>query len=183
VTRKAPHEIDPRHDERRALLRAIGAVLLGLGVVLTAIGLISFFSSFGTFQPPRYFWAAFLGLPLIVVGLAIIRLGYLGAFFRYFSGEVTPVARDTFNAMAEGAQPGVETVAHAVGRGLAAGFGATAPAGEATIRCASCGAPNPSSAQFCNQCGTTLQRSACPNCGAGVPAGAQVCVHCGKAIG
>src|SRR5262245_42110027 len=96
---EAPREIDPRHQETRAVMRLLGPSVLGLGVVFTAVGMISFFSAFGTFQSPRYFWAAFVGLPLIAIGLHITQLGYLGAIFRYFSGEMAPVAKDSINTM------------------------------------------------------------------------------------
>jgi ribosomal protein L40E len=179
---KSPPPIDPRHERSQALLRFLGPLVLGLGVVLTAIGLISFFASFRTFEPPRYFWAALIGLPLIGIGAAITRLGYLGAFFRYFSGEVTPVARDTFNTMAEGTQSGVETVARALGRGLSSGMGGNILPEPGTILCRRCEAPNPSHARFCNQCGTALQGSTCTECGAAMVPGAQFCNQCGKPV-
>jgi ribosomal protein L40E len=177
---KKPPVIDPHHQETQALLRLIGPIVLGLGVVLTAIGLISFFSSLGTFEPPRYFWAAFVGLPLIAVGLGITKLGYLGAFFRYFSGEVTPVAEDTFNRIAEGTQEGVETLAQALGRGFTAGSRATTPPEQDLLSCDHCDAPNPAGAQFCSQCGTALKAKICPNCGATLKPIARFCSQCGK---
>ena len=139
-------EIDPHHHKSRILLRLFGPLVVILGVVLTVIGLISFFSSFGTFQPPRYFWATIVGLPLIGIGLAISRFGYLGEIFRYVSREVTPVARDTFNTMAEGTRPGVETMAHAMGRGLTTAMNGDNLAGSGAIPCGRCHASNPADA-------------------------------------
>jgi hypothetical protein len=180
---KSPAPIDPRHQQVQAVLRSLGPVVLGLGVICAAIGLISFFSALGTFEPPRYFWAVFVGFPLIAIGAAMTRMGYLGAVFRYFSGEVTPVARDTFNAMAEGTHSGVETVAQALGRGLASGMGANVLPEPGCIQCRRCQAPNPSHARFCNQCGTALQGSTCTACGAAMAPGALFCNHCGKPVG
>jgi hypothetical protein len=180
---KMNREIDPHHQRTQAVLRLFGPVVLVTGVICTAIGLISFFSSFGTFEPPRYFWAAIIGLPLIGIGLAITNLGYLGAYFRYFSREVTPVATDTFNTMSEKVGPGLETIAHAAGRGFATGFGTNLPAQEQTVACAHCEAPNHLDAKFCNQCGTALKGGACPDCGAALAAGSRFCNHCGKAAG
>ena len=180
---KPPSPIDPRHQQIQGALRVFGPVVLGLGVIFAAIGLISFFSAFGTFQPPRYFWAVFVGFPLIAIGAGMTRLGYLGAAFRYFSGEVTPVARDTFNAMAEGTHSGVETVAQALGRGLSSGMRGNILPEPAIIRCRRCEAPNPPHARFCNQCGTELQGATCTACGAAMAQGARFCNQCGKPVG
>jgi hypothetical protein len=175
-------QLDPRHRRTQAWLRTLGPVVLGLGGVFTAVGLFSFFSSFGTFEPPRHFWAAFIGLPLIAVGLALTRLGYLGAFYGYFFREVSPVAQDTFNTMAEGTRQGVQTMAHAVGRGLAAGMGGGVPSAPETFPCERCQAPNPEHARFCNQCGTALKNRVCPGCGAALAPTTRFCSECGKPI-
>ena len=153
------------------------------GLVLTAIGLISFFSAFGTFQPPRYFWAAILGLPMIGIGVALTRLGYLGEIFRYLSGEVAPVARDTFNTMAEGTRQGVETMAHAVGRGLSTVMNEGAPPEPETVLCHRCDASNTGDSKFCNQCGAELENPSCPGCGARLTSTARFCNQCGKPVG
>jgi ribosomal protein L40E len=144
--------------------------------------MISFFSSFGTFEPPRYFWAAFLGLPLLVIGLGLTRFGYLGAILRYFSGEVAPVAKDTFNHMAHGTAEGVETLAQALSRGLAGGGRAASHPDEASISCGQCTTLNPASAQFCSRCGAALVSKACPDCGASLAPDARFCGQCGKAV-
>ncbi len=51
-----------------SILRLFGAVIVGIGVALTLVGSISLFSSWGTIGGSRYYWAAFLGLPLIARG-------------------------------------------------------------------------------------------------------------------
>src|SRR5579864_9225306 len=106
--------IDPRHSATRTVLRILGPCLAGIGLVLTVIGVASFFSSFGTFEPPRYFWCAFVGLPLLFIGIALSMAGFYGSFARYFFGEAAPVVKDTFNYMAEGTRGGVRTTAHAL---------------------------------------------------------------------
>ena len=45
--------IDPQHDDIRSLLRFVGPSVVFVGLIFTLIGIGSFFSSFGTFQPPR----------------------------------------------------------------------------------------------------------------------------------
>jgi hypothetical protein len=146
-------KIDPKHSDVRSLLRVVGPILAGIGLLLTFIGMVSFFASFGSFQPPRYFWCAFLGLPLLGVGLAISKLAFLGAFVRYISGETSPVAKDTLNYLAQGTQDGVKTLATAVGKGLASGMGGAESEG---VRCGKCQQVNDADARFCESCGASL---------------------------
>jgi hypothetical protein len=143
-------QIDPKHAATRRVLRTAGPGLAGLGLVLVLIGMVNFFSSFGSFESPRYFWCAFLGLPLLFVGTVLCMLGFLGPFSRYVLGEAAPVQKDTFNYMAEGTQAGVRTIATAVGEGFSAG--------RPVVRCQSCGHANGAGAKFCNNCGAPLTR-------------------------
>jgi hypothetical protein len=108
----------PHHESTRKALRLWGPIVAGIGLIFTIIGLASFFSSFGQFESPRYFWCAFVGLPLIAVGLAMCKYGYLGSIVRYMAGETAPVAKDAVNYMGEGVQPGVKAVAKAVTEGV-----------------------------------------------------------------
>jgi hypothetical protein len=108
----------PHHDSTRQALRTWGPIVAGIGVLLTIIALVSFFSSMGEFESPRYFWCAFVGLPLIAVGLAMCKYGYLGSIVRYVAGETAPVAKDAVNYMGEGVQPGVKAVSKAVTEGI-----------------------------------------------------------------
>jgi hypothetical protein len=107
-----------RHKTVRTFLRIAGPLVAAVGLVLTIIALASFFSSFGTFEPPRYFWCAFLGLPLMFVGGVFCMYGYLGVYYRYIAGEAAPVMKDAANYMGEGVQPGVKAVAKAITEGI-----------------------------------------------------------------
>src|SRR5215469_6448281 len=49
------------------------------------------------------------------------------------------------------------------------------------MRCAQCGADNPSGMNFCGQCGAPLG-SACPSCGASNPPDTKFCGHCGALL-
>ena len=180
---KEPRNIDPRHELTRDLLRVAGPACAGLGLLFTAIGVISFFSAFGGNGPPRHFWCAFLGLPLLGFGGMLTQVGYLGSISRYFSGEVAPVQKDTFNYRAEGTSGGVRTLAESVGQGLAAGMGRRAAATETTA-CPRCSALNPARARFCGPCGAGLQveARACPGCGAAAGASARFCPDCGHSL-
>src|SRR6266550_3913016 len=83
----------PQHNAIRMVFQ-VGGPLLGIvGLIFTIVGLVSFFSSIGSFEPPRYFWCAFVGLPLIFVGGSMCMFGFLGAFQRFVAGESGPVAK------------------------------------------------------------------------------------------
>jgi hypothetical protein len=145
-------QIDPRHTSTKQVLRIVGPVLAGLGLLFTIIGFGSFFSSFGSFEPPRYFWCVFVGLPLLFVGAAVSMVAFSGSFARYYFGETTPVLKDTFNYLAEGTQGGVRTTAQAVGEGLSQGLASGAP--KAT--CPKCQQANDADGKFCKHCGAEM---------------------------
>jgi len=172
--------IDPRHTETRSALRVIGPCVLAAGLVFTLIGFGSFFASFGSFQPPQYFWCAFVGLPLMAVGGAITRFAYLGAVTRYMADEIAPVGKDVINYMADGTKGAVRDLASAVGEGL----GLKPSAAESpAARCPQCDADNETSANFCKECGAPLAKSRiCRACGHANAPDAQFCDHCGKAV-
>jgi uncharacterized membrane protein len=146
-------KIDPKHATARAVLRVLGPALALVGLVLIVIAMVSFFSAFGTFGPPRYFWCAFLGIPLLFVGLAMCQYGYFGSILRYVAGEAAPVQKDTFNYLAEGTQQGVRTAARAAGEGFAAGMGVS---GKANGVCPHCQHGHEPAARYCSNCGTAL---------------------------
>jgi hypothetical protein len=148
---------DPSMDQQasiRSFLRVGGPVLLVIGLLLTLAGMASFFSAFGSFETPDNFWMAFIGLPLIGIGGAMTKVGYLGPATRYVAGEVTPALRDTLGVL-----------------GLRAG----------TRECVSCGAQNDADSRFCDACGKPLKQP-CPSCGAENDADARFCDACGKSL-
>jgi hypothetical protein len=148
---------DPGLDQQgsvRSAIRAIGPVLIGVGALLTLGGLADFFAAFGTFQPPRNFWMAFVGLPTLAIGVAITKYAYLGPAARYVAGETTPVLRDALGALGLGEQDRV---------------------------CAACGARNDAGSRFCDACGKPLARE-CGACGAANDASARFCSSCGQAL-
>jgi hypothetical protein len=110
-----------QHARIRHILRVGGAAIAGVGLLFTVIGFGSFITSFGGSEFPRYFWCAFVGMPLLFVGGAMCMFGYLSAFQRYVAGESAPVARDVVNYRGENIQPGVKAVAKAVAEGIVEG--------------------------------------------------------------
>ena len=186
--------IHPGHSNVRRILRIVGPVLLGLGILFTVIGIGSFFLAMGRgvsggeMRFPSFFFLAFIGGPFIVFGFAITAFGFMGAVSRYQAAEVAPVGKDTFNYLADGTKDGVKTVAGAIGEGLAGGMGrgtaSTAGEGSRTIvRCQKCNAENDADAKFCDNCGEALQKSVpCPGCGELNDPDARFCDGCGKPL-
>ncbi len=168
--------IDPAHPEIRAILRVIGPLMILVGGILTVVGIGSFFSSFATFSTPRNFWCAFLGVPMVGIGIAISRFAFMGAVARYTAGEIAPVATDTINYVAQETGDSVRTVAQAVGEGLR---GSAEP--TVVIRCHKCNDQNRSDARFCNNCGAPLAKTkACIQCGELNDPDAEYCDSCGR---
>ncbi len=111
----------PHHTAARMVLRVGGPVIALIGLVLMIVGFGSFFAAFGSFEPPRYFWCVFAGMPLLMVGLVMCKFGYLGTIYRYWAGETAPVAKDTFNYVAEESQPGVRALGKSFTEGIVEG--------------------------------------------------------------
>lgn len=107
-----------QHAMIRSVLRIGGPIVIVVALAFMGVGIGSFFSSFGTFEPPRYFWCVFVGMPLLFVGLVMCKLGYLGDVIRYIASESAPVAKDAVNYMGENTQPGVRAVSKAVAEGV-----------------------------------------------------------------
>ena len=111
-----------KYNRVRNFLRVMGLITALAGLILMGIGLVSFFLAFGGGGPPRYFWCAMVGLPVLAVGGMLLQLGFSGAVLRYLASQSAPVARDTANYMAEETKDAVKTAAKAAGQGLAEGI-------------------------------------------------------------
>jgi hypothetical protein len=112
----------PQQDSIRTALRVVGPVIFAVGLICTLIAGVSFFSSFGSFEPPRYFWLAFIGLPMMSFGAILTFVGFMGAITRFLAGETTPVATDTVKYVAEETKGAVEIVSKAVAKGVVEGI-------------------------------------------------------------
>lgn len=175
-----PQPIDPRHRASRDILRVIGPAVAALGLILVVIGTASFFMSFGEFEPPKYFWCAFVGLPLFALGMVLSKFGFAGAVTRYLAEEVAPVGKDVVNYMADGTKGAVRDVAAAIADGLRAGG-----EGEQVrmLRCYKCNTDNEMPANFCKQCGAPFTKTkSCPQCGELNDPDARFCDRCGTAV-
>jgi|ERR1017187_864043 hypothetical protein len=110
-----------KHSSIRRVLRMGGPIVALAGFGFVVVGFGSFFMSFGGSVLPRYFWCAFVGIPLLFVGAVMCMFGYIGAYYRYVAGESVPVAKDVVNYMGENVQPGVKAMAKAVTEGIMEG--------------------------------------------------------------
>lgn len=144
----------PAQGAARGVLRVVGPIMLGIGVLLTAVAMIEFFNAMGSFGTPGNFWMGFVGLPLIAIGAALTKFGYLGPASRYVAGELTPTLRDTLGAL-----------------GVATG----------RTSCPACGGDNAADAKFCDDCGAPMQRT-CARCNATNAADATFCDDCGASL-
>jgi hypothetical protein len=177
------NSLDPEeHGEMRTTLKSIGPAIAGIGLLLTVVGIVSFFSAFGGGGMPRYFWCAFLGLPLLGLGVMISKFAYLGKIARYMAGEVAPVGKDMTNYMVAGTKDSIRDVAAAVGDGFAAARigGLTS---DALVRCHKCNAENAAAAKFCDACGRPLAKTkSCEKCGELNDPDARFCDNCGVSV-
>ncbi len=89
----------------RGALRGLGFFLVVVGGIFALVGLVDFFSAFGGRGFPTKFWCAFVGLPMIGIGISCLKAGYLGAIGRYVAGETTPVASESVKYIAEELRP------------------------------------------------------------------------------
>lgn len=73
-----------RHQsDVRLILRLLGPVVLVIGLVFCVIGFADFLSEMDSFEEPTRFWTLFVGMPLLVLGLAMSSVGRVGAQSRY----------------------------------------------------------------------------------------------------
>ena len=171
-------QIDPGHSSVRDTLRVVGPVIALVGLTLIVVGTVDFFRAFGGDGPPKLFWCPFLGIPLLFVGVVLSGYGYMGQLMRYQAQEMAPVAKDTFNYVADGTREGIKTVAGAIGQGLREGGLSSGP--QTMVRCHKCNALMEAEAKFCSRCGQAAgEMKACPQCRELNDPDARFCDNCG----
>ena len=87
-----PRQIDPGHPKKRHVLRVVGPVVLALGVILTAISVLTVIMG-DPFEHPGRAALAFAGMPLMFVGTVLSMLGFGGALARYQAGNTPRLPR------------------------------------------------------------------------------------------
>ncbi|MGF1530813.1 MAG: SHOCT domain-containing protein [Puniceicoccaceae bacterium] len=109
--------INPAHHKQRRLLRIFGPLILVVGLSFITVGMVSFFSAFAGGGMPKYFWCAFVGMPITFVGLLLCKFAFMGTIFRFSAGELAPVGKDTLNYMATETKKGVAQLSEAFHQG------------------------------------------------------------------
>jgi len=108
------NKINPNHRAQNAFLKTFGPLVLLVGIVFLAIGTIDFFVSSSNFQSPKYFWCCFVGIPITFFGAFMTKMAYMGKVARYSAAELAPVAKDTFNYVANESAEGISSIAQAL---------------------------------------------------------------------
>jgi len=148
-------KIDPGHRKILKFLRTVGPILIvvgGLCILVAFINLISVIME-GASGPPRLFWLFFVGIPLSFFGLVMISFGFAGKIARFHAAQYAPVAKDTFNYMAEGTQDGVKTIAKSISQGIEEGKADVKADAKPSLHCPACGFAETTNAKFCSNCG------------------------------
>jgi transcriptional regulator with XRE-family HTH domain len=175
------HYLEPQKETRHKI-RTIAWIVLAIGLLFMALGLVLFFSDFFdmTMDPSRgVFGIIFISLGGIVlmVDLVLMIFGYAGSVGRYAASEVAPVVKDTSNYMMSGTRDEfgktIQTVAGSVKEGLT-------PSDKGPV-CPKCGTLNEKGACYCDNCGAALTKK-CPACGEINDEDAKHCRKCGKEL-
>lgn len=66
----------PQHTNIRTLLRVGGPLIVGVGLFFIIVGFGSFWASFGSLEPRWFFWCVFIGMPVLLVGILMCKLGW-----------------------------------------------------------------------------------------------------------
>lgn len=159
------------HQKARSFFRLLGPVLLIIGVVCIIVAGVDFFT-LEPFEGPKLFWLFFVALPLVSIGFTLSGLGFGGSVAKYQSREYAPVAKDTFNYLAQETTLGVKEITNALHQG------STAPL---SLNCHNCQQPNPINSKFCNDCGEKLVFT-CRSCEQENTKDARFCNHCGTSL-
>lgn len=130
----------------RTTFRVLGVVLVLVGLALVGTALADFFASFSSLGEgmPTKFWMAFVGWPVLAVGIWAVMAGFMGTASRYVAGETLPVVKDGLGYLTQGHGLdglGRDAEATPTDRATAAGY------------CTECGAALPATARFCSGCG------------------------------
>jgi RNA polymerase subunit RPABC4/transcription elongation factor Spt4 len=179
-----------KHNEIKQILKVIGPIMIIVGIVLLVIAFRSTFMNpfdhismmgFGN-QRQNKFYLGFIGLPLIAIGAGITNFAFMGEVARYTSKEISPVAKETFNYLANGTKEGIKDITEAIHEGKRRSEGPSVATDEG-IKCLSCGIFNNRDANFCKNCAKKLEKEVkCTHCQRLNDADASFCDQCGSQL-
>lgn len=159
---------DPKVKKK---LKKYGKTITTIGVILFAIAILSFFSAMQGGGMPRYFFLGFIGLPMIGIGSAMLRYGYMGEVARYTSSEVAPVAKDTINYMLDETKENVADFVQTI----------KGKEQKEKLTCPYCHDLVEQDEVFCDKCGRKLHK-VCQSCGTKHFSTSEFCKKCGKRL-
>lgn len=165
-----------RHENTKKKLKVTGTILLVIGIVCEIAGMLDIFIVANIQgRMPFLFFLAFLGAPLIMVGIVMLIFACRREILSYTKNEVVPVVNDA----AQELTPAIKSVMTAVKDGLKVEESVTA-APHGTV-CPACGAVNQPKNKFCDKCGVKLFKI-CPSCGAKQEGDDAFCGECGAKL-
>ncbi|MGN1372808.1 MAG: zinc ribbon domain-containing protein [Candidatus Coproplasma sp.] len=174
---KRRQEEQAKHDKIKRILKIIGFILLGCGIILVIIFFVDLFSSIGSYNAPTLFFCGIIGLPMTGFGGMLLSIGFRGEISRYMKNEGVPVVNDA----AQELKPAVRAVAEAVREASAEeNKGETNETPKPTV-CPACGKENQPKNNFCDGCGAQLFKI-CPACGARQEVEDTFCGNCGAKL-
>ncbi|MFG0307117.1 MAG: hypothetical protein ACF8Q5_12975 [Phycisphaerales bacterium JB040] len=151
-----------KYENVRRVLRRVGFVALGLGILCWVLAISDFMISFMQMargdgdRVPMLFFLGFIGGPLIPVGLAALVIGY--------SKEIIEFCVGTFSSATGGKTSGDRPSDGAAHPGVRASGSPESDGTEHDAHitsniCVSCAGTNPADALFCQSCGRRLHRT------------------------
>ena len=146
-------------------LKIIGPIFAVIGLTLTIVGFVNFFTTLGDGGFPKLFFFAFIGLPLLGIGAGITFTAFRQEITKYYVKETAPI----LNQAAKDISPAIQTMTHAVKDGL-----------TEKLVCA-CGKENDFTDKYCAECGAPLV-PLCPKCNAVLDKDAKFCDQCGEKL-
>lgn len=158
-------------EETKRKIRKLGKLLTIIGGILTLIGFIDFFSSMGSTNMPTLFVLSFIGLPILGVGIVLLKFGYLKEVSSYVASQTAPVAKDVANYMLDGTREEFSKTVKSV-------FGKE---NDNQIKCPNCNSSIDLDAKFCDQCGKELMKK-CDKCGGFNDSDSKFCKSCGTRL-
>jgi len=165
------------NSKTRNVLKVVGPITLGIGVICLVIAMVDFFGVFnGDGGFPTLFFLAFIGIPLIGLGAGMTQFAFMGKIARYTAGQMAPVAKDVTNYMLDGTKESITGIVSSVANEI------KAPANATPVKCPACGEVANPGAVFCDHCGRPLFK-VCAECNTKNDPDAHFCQKCGKPMG
>ena len=153
-----------KYKQVRSTFRVLGPTLLVIGIILSLVGIGSFFVSFigavsGSISPhdakfPILFLLAFPGFLCIGIGSMMTQAGSL---------------KETPQSAPKKTPPAVTTTTTAIRSAIT----------DDDIPCPSCSEPIEPDSKFCAHCGVQIGQLSCPTCNAPLEANDRFCNQCG----